>query len=183
MPFSDDLLEILDPLIRRLNLLLLFSQLLLSCRDLLSQLLILMFQGQLPWLGLLVSLWLEVSHRSVHDVSDAEIVVSAVYVFVLHGLQALDLFFKELQFFHEPFVLLRLLLGARAPCTAESSCEIVVLWVLLLLAGKLLWQISIPYISAGLVRLELTCFVGLLIHELLLVELQITTAVLVVALR
>ena len=96
MPFSDDLLEILDPLIRRLNLFLLHSQLLFSRRDLLPQLLILMFQDQLPWLRLRISLWLEISHRSVHDVSDAEIGVSVVYVFVLHGLKALDLFFKKL---------------------------------------------------------------------------------------
>ena len=96
MPFSDDLLEILDPLIRRLNLFLLHSQLLFSRRDLLPQLLILMFQGQLPWLRLRISLGLEISHRSVHDVSDAEIGVSVVYVFVLHGLKALDLFFKKL---------------------------------------------------------------------------------------
>jgi hypothetical protein len=63
-----------------------------------------------------------------------------------------------------------------------SSCEIVVLWVLLLLGDKLLWQIAIPYLSIRLVRLELTRLVSFLINELLVVELQVTMAFYVVAL-
>jgi hypothetical protein len=100
MPFPNNLLEILDPLILCLNLLLLFDQLLFSFCDLLPQLLVLLLQHQLPWFRLLISLWLKVSHRGVHDVSDGGIVVGAVHVFVLHCLQALDLFLEEFQFFH-----------------------------------------------------------------------------------
>jgi len=67
--------------------------------------------------------------------------------------------------------------------TADSSCEIVVLWVLLLLGSKLLWQIAIPYFSTRLVRLELTCPVSFLIYELIMVELWMTMNIHVVALR
>lgn len=63
-----------------------------------------------------------------------------------------------------------------------SSCEIVVLWVLLLFGGKLLWQIAIPHLSTRLVRLELTRLVGFLIDELLMVERWVAMAVHVITL-
>lgn len=67
-------------------------------------------------------LWLEIPDRSVHDVSNAGIVVGVVYMFILHSLEALDLFFEELQFFHQSFVLRGLLLSAGAISAAQSSC-------------------------------------------------------------